>query len=68
MKKSGKCPKCKSSDIQHLQKLVTGGGLSGGEALGMSIDILGRTAKRFEAYLCNNCGYVEIYLPDKELH
>jgi predicted nucleic-acid-binding Zn-ribbon protein len=68
MKKSGKCPKCKSSDIQHLPKLVTGGGLSGGEALGASINVLGSTAKRFEGYICKNCGYTEIYMPEKDLH
>ncbi|UCC92113.1 MAG: hypothetical protein JSV39_02540 [Candidatus Aenigmatarchaeota archaeon] len=67
MKKSGKCPKCGSKEIEHLDKLVTGGGIGGGEALGAGRGLISGSAKHFEAYMCKKCGYTELYMPEKNL-
>ena len=67
MKTSGKCPKCGNKNLEHLRKVVTGGGLSGGEALGASLSMLGTTSRRFEAYICRKCGYTELYMPKDQL-
>ncbi|MCD4739972.1 zinc ribbon domain-containing protein [archaeon] len=67
MKSSGKCPKCGSIELVPTPKLVTGGGLTGGEGLGASVDLFGNVSRQFEAIVCMQCGYTEMYLPKKFL-
>mgnify|MGYP006282291907 CR=1 FL=1 len=68
MKKSGKCPKCGSKNISREPKLLTGGGLSGREGLGIHPDIFGNVVRHFEAFICGDCGFTEIYMPEKFLN
>ena len=54
--KSGKCPKCGSSEIYrgraHNQRSV--------------LNVAMFNAARLDDYVCNGCGYVESYIADKE--
>jgi predicted nucleic-acid-binding Zn-ribbon protein len=67
MKKSGKCPKCGSKEIEHFDKIKTGGGFGGGEALGVGGGLIAGSNKHLEAFICKNCGFTELYLPKKFL-
>jgi predicted nucleic-acid-binding Zn-ribbon protein len=67
MKKSGKCPKCGSKEIERIDKLKTGGGMGGGEALGTGRGLISGSSKHFEAYMCKSCGFTELYMPVKNL-
>ncbi len=55
--KSGRCPKCESSDVH----VVDGNRFEPGIPLG------GFSSGAFlNAYVCVKCGYVEMYVEDKE--
>ena len=56
--KSGKCPKCESTEVVVVRQDVRQGGL-----------ILGLLNwARLRDYVCVNCGYVETYLEDISRH
>ena len=67
MKYAKKCPKCGSKDIKRLEKVLTGGGLLGSEALGTSMNFWGSISSHFEAFVCAQCGFTEFYMPKKYL-
>ena len=62
MKKSKICPKCKSKSIHYADRIYSGGGFGGKEYIGLNPKALGGMDSRFVAYVCENCGYSELYL------
>jgi len=67
MKKTGRCPKCGSRDIEKVDKLRTGAGMTGGQGLGAGWDIIRGSTRLFEAYVCRSCGFTELYIRGKDL-
>ena len=63
MKKTGICPKCGGKHIVYFDKLNLDAATLGN--LGVFRGFL--KFSRFEAFMCKNCGYIELYLPEKEL-
>jgi predicted nucleic-acid-binding Zn-ribbon protein len=62
MKNNKVCPKCNSNSIQYADRIYSGGGFGGKEYIGLGPKSLGGMNSRFVAYVCNNCGYSELYL------
>jgi predicted nucleic-acid-binding Zn-ribbon protein len=56
------CPKCRSSSISYANKISTGGGMGGKEYIGLGPQLMGGMESRFVAFICNNCGFTELYL------
>jgi hypothetical protein len=69
MKREGRCVKCGSGRVGRLRKLPDTLGAEtelARQALGLLRDEQGRTALvgRLEAYVCTECGYIEVYVQD----
>ena len=62
MKKSKKCIKCGSEKITYADRILSGGGFAGGEYIGTETKVFGGMKHRFVAYICDECGYSELYL------
>jgi predicted nucleic-acid-binding Zn-ribbon protein len=62
MKETKTCPKCKGKSVSFANRIFSGGGLGGKEYIGLDPKMLGGMEKRFVAYICNGCGYSELYL------
>jgi len=62
MKKTKKCPKCGSRSITFANRIFSGGGFGGKEYIGLGPKALGGMESRFVAYVCKDCGYVELHL------
>ena len=54
--KSGKCPKCSSSEIYKRPKF------SPNSSIAFNLF----TQMRFQIYICSQCGYLEAYIDDIE--
>jgi predicted nucleic-acid-binding Zn-ribbon protein len=70
MKESGRCPKCQSHRVGHLEAVVDrlkNKGLSLRKILfedGKSFEPAGGLRGQTEAYICTECGYFEEYLKE----
>ena len=63
MKKSKTCAKCSSENVHHAKKLYT----KGYNCLkALEPTFAGRQKGIFEAYICRDCGYAELYVVDPE--
>jgi predicted nucleic-acid-binding Zn-ribbon protein len=61
--KTGRCPKCETSNVYMKHKGVMSGG--GGAPVGHTfIDVSSFSSAHFDSYVCTNCGYVENYVSD----
>ena len=59
MRESGRCPKCDSASVHRFPSVRAGGGpLSVGE---FAADML-TVFSQFDAFVCMNCGFTELYL------
>lgn len=73
MKETKKCPKCekqgrRGTNVIHVERVddTTFGGFVG-FALGHKGLFFSERKGRLEAYVCNDCGYVEFYVTDYPL-
>lgn len=62
MKDSKTCPKCGGRSITYADQISSGGGFGGYEYIGLGHKMLGGMKNRFVAYICDNCGFSELYL------
>jgi predicted nucleic-acid-binding Zn-ribbon protein len=68
--RSGKCPKCGSTEIFQSHDPQTGGGIGWGESpeyLRVLAKWGATMTKKWETFLCGNCGYFENYIMDREI-
>jgi predicted nucleic-acid-binding Zn-ribbon protein len=61
--KSGKCPKCGSSEIYFSDEIITE---QTGKAIFIKHGMFVNTVAKLENYACGQCNYVESYIGDEE--
>lgn len=61
MKQTHTCPKCQSKELY-----TNSGNVKRGERC--SLPVTSWTSLFVDIYICLNCGFVEEYITDKELH
>ena len=59
--KKGQCPKCSSSNIR---KKTNGLGLSGKGTVVLAVTWI--SACSIDLYTCTDCGYLEMYIADRD--
>ncbi len=66
MRASGKCPKCRGSEVFHSPCVMDRGEGNVGMCLAIlrSDPIEARDLGQFEVYVCRRCGFSELYVRD----
>jgi hypothetical protein len=63
--KDGKCPKCNSTTVYTKRQGIKFGS-DNFFYVSISSERMSRSVQEVDHYLCNNCGYLEIYVENKE--
>ena len=62
--KSGRCPKCGSTEVHAGTRVSAKGGVYGSNSI--PIGALGFSYAALDNYVCATCGYVESYIADED--
>jgi predicted nucleic-acid-binding Zn-ribbon protein len=61
--KSGRCPKCGSTEVHAGTRIAAKGGVYGSNTI--PLGSLGFSSAALDNYVCVTCGYVESYVADR---
>ena len=68
--RGGKCPKCASNNVYRSHNPAVGGGIGWGdnpEYMRIKAKWGSDSIKKWETFLCADCGYYENYVIDREI-